>query len=102
LVGDWENGNILKLNPDVFTDYTPATPTGPITRIKTFAHITGKNYERISYKSFDADISPGTILDQEADPEIFLSWSDDKGVSYGNPVGQRWVKLEISDYCFLE
>jgi len=121
LVGDFENGRILKLNPNIYTDYFPATPTGPITRVKTFAHITGQNYERISYKNFDADISPGTIAEENLDtiqqqvylkgadgmyllgadgklltgtdtitvpPEIFLSWSDNKGVSYGNPVGQ--------------
>ncbi len=119
LVGDWANGCILQLSPDVFTDYFPATPTGPITRIKTFAHITGKSYERITYKSFDADISVGTfpnivntsspdeltgsdgLLLTGADdaillgdgttletPEIFLSWSNNKGVSYGNPIAQ--------------
>jgi hypothetical protein len=120
LVGDFENGNILRLNPDVFTDYFPATPTGPITRIKTFSHITGKNYERVSYKNFDADMTVGSTPDvintslldtlQGADgktllgfsdnailqgdgttleePQAFLSWSDNKGVSYGNPVAQ--------------
>lgn len=121
LVGDFENGRILKLNPDVYTDYFPDTPTGAITRIKTFAHITGQKYERITYKSFDADIAPGTIAAEniqtvqrqvylkgsdgqyllggdgqlltgvdevEVPPEIFLSWSDNKGVSYGNPIGQ--------------
>jgi hypothetical protein len=126
LVGDFENGNILRLDPDIYTDYFPATPTGPITRIKTFPHITGKNYERVSYKNFDADIAPGTIeqgaletiqkqvylkgadgsyllgadgqlltgMDTiEVPPEIFLSWSDNKGVSYGNPVGQSMGKI---------
>lgn len=92
LVGDWENGNILKLNPNVFTDYFPDTPTGEIIRIKTLTHLTGKDYERLSYKNFDADISVGTITDQDADPQIFLSWSDDKGVSYGNPVAQSMGK----------
>ena len=92
LVGDFENGRILRLNPNVYTDYFPATPTGPITRIKTFAHITGEKYERISYKNFDADISPGNIEDQEDDPQIYLSWSDNKGVSYGNPVAQSMGK----------
>jgi hypothetical protein len=92
LVGDFENGNILRLSPDVFTDYFPATPTGPIVRIKTLTHITGGNYERITYKNFDADVTVGSIADQEADPEIFLSWSDNKGVSYGNPVAQSLGK----------
>lgn len=125
LVGDFENGNILRLNPDIYTDYFPATPTGPITRIKTFAHITGQNYERITYKNFDADVTVGSISEENLDtvqqqvylkgadgmyllgadgklltgtdtttvpPEIFLSWSDNKGVSYGNPVAQSFGK----------
>lgn len=125
LVGDFENGNILRLNPDIYTDYFPATPTGPITRVKTFAHITGQKYERITYRNFDADITVGSIAEENIDTEqvaqtyylkgadnkllkgadgqfltgselvtvrhpplIFLSWSDNKGVSYGNPVEQ--------------
>ncbi len=86
LVGDWENGKILRLSLDVFTDMGE-----PITRIRTFPHMI-ENYDKVTYNSFDADIQPGTVTDQEADPEIFLSWSDDKGVSYGNPVGQSMGK----------
>lgn len=92
LVGDWENGRILHLSPDVFTDYTPATPTGPITRIRTFPHMVGDEYERVIYKSFDADIEPGTIGDLTADPKIYLSFSDDRGKTYGNPLGQSMGK----------
>ena len=85
LVGDWEKGYILQLDIETFTDYFNGE-AGPITRIRTFPHLV-ENNNRISYNGFDADIEPGTIAGDE-NPEIFLSWSDDKGVTYGNPVGQ--------------
>ena len=34
----------------------------------------------------------GDILDLEDDPQIYLSWSDNKGVTYGNPVAQSLGK----------
>lgn len=91
LVGDWENGLLLQLDINTFTDYTPAEPTGPITRIKTFPHSTDNN-QKISYKAFDADVEVGNAAEGD-DPQIFLSWSDDKGKSYGNPVGQSLGKI---------
>jgi hypothetical protein len=91
LVGDWQNGNILKLNPDVMTDYEPSTPTGPITRIRTFPHSVDNN-QKITYQSFDADVEVGTA-NEEDDPQISLSWSDDKGRTYGNPVTQSFGKI---------
>ena len=84
--GDWENGKLLKLSTDIFTD-----EGSPIVRVRTFPHMTDNN-ARISYKNFQADIEPGTIEDQEEDPQISLSWSDDKGRTYGNPVMQTMGK----------
>ena len=91
LVGDWENGCLLQLDINTFTDYTPVAPTGPITRIRTFPHLNDNN-DRSTTLSFDADIQVGTTDDQELDPQISLSWSDNKGVSYGNPVMQSMGK----------
>lgn len=92
LVGDWENGRILHLNIEAYTDYTPDNPTNPIVRIRTFPHSVGDKYERVTYNSFSTDIEVGTIED-DSDPVILLSWSDNKGVSYGNPVEQTMGKL---------
>lgn len=86
LVGDWENGKLLKLDADVFKDENQ-----PIVRVRTFPHMTDDNYKN-SYNNFQVDMEPGTITDQEEEPEISLSWSDDKGVSYGNPVMQSLGK----------
>jgi len=88
IIGDWENGTLLTLEPDVFTDLG-----APIVRIRTFPHIM-KNGDRISYKQFTADVSVGNYDDQNAaEPMIYLSWSDDRGVTYGNPVGQSLGSL---------
>lgn len=92
LVGDWETGDLLKLSIDTYTDYTSADAvnstgaTGPITCIRTFPHINNNN-DRTTFNSFDADMEVGEILDA-SDPQISLSWSNDKGRTYGNPVNQ--------------
>jgi len=95
IVGDWQNGNLLVLDPDVSTDYTNDNTQTNIIRIRTFPHqlaLTRRgqisSYERVHYPSFDADISVGIIQDYAIDPQISLSWSDDKGMSYGNPIMQ--------------
>ena len=84
LVGDWENGKLLQLDINQYQDYGGV----PIVCIRTFPHITDAKYSRISGLAFDADMEVGTITDEEDDPQVSLSWSDDKGVSYGNPVMQ--------------
>jgi hypothetical protein len=88
IIGDWENGKLLKLDPDTYTD-----EGSPITRIRTIPHII-KNGERITYQRFIADMQVGTYDDQNDDPPmVSLSWSDDRGVSYGNPIEQSLGSL---------
>lgn len=91
LVGDWENGNLLLLDVDTTTDYTNDDITGDIIKVRTFPHMNDNN-DKSTYNSFDADMQVGTILD-DSDPPVSLSWSDNKGVSYGNPVMQSMGKL---------
>lgn len=88
IIGDWENGKIYSLSLSVYTDNAI-----PIVRVKTFAHLVGPEYERITYNSFDADIEVGTqdpVLDTT--PQMFLSWSDNRGVSFDFAVGQSMGK----------
>jgi hypothetical protein len=98
LVGDWETGDLLKLDIDTYTDYASINASnagvggnGPIIRVRTFPHLI-KNNNRITYNSFDADMEVGTAIEGD-DPQIFLSWSDDKGKTYGNPVPQSMGKI---------
>jgi len=78
--GDWENGKLLKIDINAYTD-----EGSPIVRVRTFPHMSEGNL-KVTYLQFQADIEPGTIVDQEETPEMSLSWSDDKGKTYGNPV----------------
>jgi hypothetical protein len=100
LVGDWETGNLLKLDINTYTDYTDANTVnttgavGPITRIITFPHMINNNF-KVTYKSFDVDIETGTS-GEGLDPQIYLSWSNDKGKTYGNQIAQSMGM--IGDY----
>lgn len=96
LVGDWENGNILELDINTNTDYTNDANNNitlsPIVRTKTFPHAV-ENNNKISYKGFMVDMELGTAKEGAPTPMIYLSWSDNKGRSYGNPVGQSMGKI---------
>lgn len=94
LVGDWENGRLLELSLDVYTDDNliidaEEGPIGkqPIIHVRTFPHMNTTNH-LFRYDSFSADMEVGTIEDLDADPQVSLSWSDDKGKTYGMPIEQ--------------
>ena len=86
LGGDWENGNLLEISGEFLTDNED-----PIVRVRTFPHMTDGN-DKIVYNTFEVDMEVGTITD-DSTPEISLSWSDDKGKTYGNPVSQSMGKI---------
>lgn len=93
MIGDWETGKILILKSDTYTDVSddPDNPT-PIRRVKTFAHMLD-NLDRIIFNYFDADMQVGTqdpVI--ETTPVVALSWSDNRGISYGFPVEQSMGK----------
>jgi hypothetical protein len=83
VIGDWQNGNLYTLSSEVYTDFG-----SPIIRIKTFIHMLD-NLDRTIYRNFDLDIECGT---QDPTlitiPIVYLSWSDDRGITYGYPVPQ--------------
>ena len=89
LVYDYANGKGYELNADIATD------GGDNMRFRRrFFHMVGGNFERVIYNSLIANIEPGNSdleVGQEAndnEPEIFLSWSDDRGKTFGFPVAQ--------------
>jgi hypothetical protein len=87
IIGDWENGKLYILDPLIYNDFG-----GPILRRKTFMHMVGNRFERVNYLNFDADIEVATtdvdFEDENNIPQISLSWSDNRGRTYGNPVQQ--------------
>jgi hypothetical protein len=84
LVGDFENGQIIQLS---FTTYTDLGK--PIWRLRTFMHMV-KTLNRITYKQFIAYMEAATANPPEPDIDfpVFLRWSDDGGITYGQPVRQ--------------
>lgn len=90
LIGDWENGKLLELNPQLYQD-----GGDPITRIKTLQHLVEDMGVRVTHNQFVADITVGTsnqVDEDEVAPTIGLLWSDNRGVNYGNRVDQTLGK----------
>lgn len=91
IIFDYATGKGYSLNPNIATD------DGDNMRfVRTFYHMVGAEFERVIYKSASANIEPGNSeleVDDETDegddePDIFLSWSDDRGKTFGFPVAQ--------------
>lgn len=84
LVGDYQNGNLYEMGTEFFTDNGIDIP-----RVRSFPHIV-KDGKRQRHLNFQADMATGQIAegDTSTAPQVFLSWSDDKGFSFGNPVAQ--------------
>lgn len=87
IIGDWETGKLYTLDNNTYTDNGDI-----IVRVKTFIHML-ENLDRVIYNYFDADMEVGrqdpVIV---TSPEVLLSWSDNRGVSYGFPVSQSMGK----------
>jgi hypothetical protein len=81
---DWQTGVLYEIDPNVYTDNGQAIP-----RIRSFPHLLNDG-KRVKYLSFIADMQVGTAdaLEVPDPPMVSLRWSDDRGVSYGNPVEQ--------------
>jgi hypothetical protein len=84
VVGDWQSGSLYQLDPSVYTD-----AAAPILRLRAFPHIEGNDGQRMVFRKFQANVSVGNAAVTTAadDLKIFLTWSDSRGVSWGNPVG---------------
>ena len=82
IVGDWQNGNLYALDQNNYSDFG-----GPIVRTRGFYHSEDDNSDRIRYKSFIAEMESGNGNENQP-VTVFLEWSDDRGKSFGNPVGQ--------------
>lgn len=88
VVGDWQNGALYALDLNTYTDFD-----GPISRIRSFPHLID-DANRISYKSFIADMAVGEddgTIDSSTPfnpPVVALRWSDTRGASWGSKVEQ--------------
>ena len=95
IVGDYVNGNIYALDPDVYADNGEvqkwlrswrALPTGQ------------NNLKRTAHHSLQIDLESGVGLNtgQGNDPQVMLRWSDDGGHTWSN---EHWVSIgKIGEY----
>jgi len=94
IVGDFENGNLLQLDINSNFDVT-SEGSFSIQRIRTFPHSVDQN-ERVSYRYFEADMQTGNVPEGEI-AYISLSWSDDKGLTYNDPIIQEFSQIGQTD-----
>lgn len=97
LIGDFKTGEIYKLNPNIYTD-----GDDPIKWVRTFLHMVGPEFNRVVYNSCDLDMEVGNAdAPEDADtdddnpainPMVQLSWSDDRGKTFGFPIQQSLGK----------
>ena len=80
VVLDWQTGDLYALDPDTYTD-----AGAPIVRRRGFPHMIGDG-NRVGYRQFIADMEVGRATAAAGDPKIYLRWSDDHGVTWGNPI----------------
>jgi hypothetical protein len=71
MVGDWSNGNLYKLSPDIYTDAGTA-----IHRVRTAPHLSQEELWTF-YSRFRLAMMSG--------PNPTLAWSDDLGQTYNTP-----------------
>lgn len=75
---DWETGDLYELSTSAFSDNG-----NPITFIRGFPHVLDE-MKRLTHWALVADMQCGTIADQEADPQLNMRYSDDRGASWSD------------------
>lgn len=81
VVGDYVNGKIYALDPDVYTDDGTS-----IVRIRTAPHLSS-GLKLVRHNSFQLDMEVGVgdgSLGQGANPKVVFRWSDDGGHTWSN------------------
>lgn len=80
IIGDRKNGNLYRLDPNVYTDNGHT-----IKRVRA-TYADDSNLNRVFYASLQIDIQAGVgLIDgQGSDPKMMLRWSDDGGHSWSN------------------
>lgn len=109
LIIDYSTGKIYKLNAAIATD-----DGANMKFVRTFIHMVGPDFQKVLYKNLQANIEPGTSTKQVGDesednePQIFLSYSDDRGKTFGTVISQslgrdgqyrtspKWPKLGMA------
>jgi hypothetical protein len=83
VVGDWENGNLYRLDLDAMTDNGD-----PVSRLRSFPHMVDDG-NRVIYRELIADFQVGEGAENGEVP-VYLRWSDTKGASWGNHIEESF------------
>lgn len=89
IVGDWENGNLYRMDLDTFTDNGALIP-----RIRACPHLSDPDYRYQIFDSLQIDMQTGVGLSsgQGSDPQAMLRWSTDGGHTWSSelwaPIGK--------------
>ncbi|RQE49364.1 hypothetical protein [Pseudomonas aeruginosa] len=84
LVGDWENGNLYEMRPDVYQDNGEA-----IRRVRSFPHMLSDS-NRVMYRELIAAMQVGEGRpDSFESGELRLRWSDTGGASWGSSISSE-------------
>lgn len=80
VVGDWENGNLYILDPNVYTD------NGQTIRRVRRTYSEDADLRRVFYSQLQIDLQSGVGLNagRGADPKMMLRWSNDGGHTWSN------------------
>lgn len=86
IVGDWQNGNLYRLDLDTFTDNGAFIP-----RVRACSHLSA-DYKWQFFSALQIDMEPGVGLPsgQGSNPQAMLRWSDDGGFNWSN---EMWAKV---------
>jgi hypothetical protein len=92
VVGDYANGNLYALDPDVYSDEVVNDAPTAIVRKRTAPHVS-QGLHNLFHHSIQIDMETGVGLDgsvQGSDPQVMLRYSDDGGHTWSN---ERMVSL---------
>lgn len=86
IVGDWQTGNLYRLDLDAYTDNGAA-----IARIRQAPHLAADG-KRITHHALEVEMETGVglVTGQGEDPQAMLQWSDDGGATWSN---ERWAPI---------
>ena len=86
IVGDWETGNLYRLDLDTYTDNG-----APIVRTRRCAHIAaGGRWQFFRSLQVIMETGVGLATGQGSDPQAMLRWSDDGGHTWSN---EHWSQM---------
>lgn len=82
VVGDYSSGNIYLIDQNNYTENGSA-----IMRLRSFPTLELED-KRVIYgkMTFDMQVGVGQASGNFQNPQVFVRWSDDRGVTWGNPV----------------